>query len=1294
MRSGVSNDELNNLQSEAYDHLWNGRFRLALSAAEKVYLYRPDDSDAALCYAWALLENGNPAKAMDYANLAVELKGDSVKARVYRAFLLSRMSIYEGAIADIDQSIDKQKETLAWTYLNKARSYLGLKNFQEAGKALDLALIIDNGKNPSWKDLRNWINRAMELWEEKTPVDKSTAGTILQEANKAFKAKEYNFCLLAAQKILQKFENDEAELLELESMLYLFQLRPALKKAEKLTAKYKGNSRFLSIYNNLKKFSSIDEESEDLAKIESKRKTLASTGTAENRSVKAETVFYPNDYADIFSFKIFDALDPETERKIYYQQVKEKSTEIGAEIIMNNPFFGIADKNFNCSVVWYLNDFEVGRNDFILNLRKDWDSIIFTKSWDPKRKFVWLKGHAKAEFYINGFKAAEKKFPVANKFIEETSFDSILLPGPEEKSPELKSTLVRMPDESKSLEELLAELDGFIGLKTIKEAIRSFISYLEFLKERKRLGLKAEESISVNSLFLGNPGTGKTTVARLLGGIFKAMGILSKGHVVEVDRAALVGQYVGETAQKTDKIINDAIGGVLFIDEAYTLVKKGGSGQDFGQEAVDILLKRMEDRRGEFVVIAAGYPEEMNIFMNSNPGLKSRFSQTFVFEDYTPDELMQIFNQLLSKEEYKITPRAEEALNQEFIHLYRRKDKSFGNARLVRQFFEMIKLNLSKRYLLLPENEHTKENMTTFTEEDVSKSFARNQSAEVKIPINEQALTEAMDELEALVGLTKIKKEINDLVKLARYFIEQGEDIKSQYNDHILFLGNPGTGKTTLARIFSKIYSALGILKKGHLVETDRQGLVAGYVGQTAEKTTSLIDKALGGTLFIDEAYALIKKGDSGNDFGKEAVDILLKRMEDDRGKFVVIAAGYTDEMNSFIASNPGLQSRFTKSYLFEDYSPEELMEIVLRSLKKEKKEITDEARKELQFYFHEIYDTRDKKFGNARIVRNILETAKNKMLLRLADLSPDERTEKIASTIELSDISEIVSRGSEAREYNVKGDPLKLQGYINELNLLIGLDQVKHDIYKLLSGFKISLMRKERGMGVIDRNLNAVFMGKTGTGKKMIAQLYSRILKELGLLEKGHLVTVDRADLIANYQGQTAVKTDRIIQQALGGTLFVENAYSLFSEINDFGQEALETILKRMGDYSRKLVVILAGNHDDMSRFLETNIQLKAHFPNLLHFEDYNPRELLGIASDIAEKSGYQLDEGALQEMLELFSRLYSSRDRNFENARVAKNVLYMAISFQEERISGLYEQTDEDLSMITLEDVQNIKI
>jgi SpoVK/Ycf46/Vps4 family AAA+-type ATPase len=221
---------------------------------------------------------------------------------------------------------------------------------------------------------------------------------------------------------------------------------------------------------------------------------------------------------------------------------------------------------------------------------------------------------------------------------------------------------------------------------------------------------------------------------------------------------------------------------------------------------------------------------------------------------------------------------------------------------------------------------------------------------------------------------------------------------------HTVFIGNPGTGKTTVARILTKIYKALGVLERGHMIETDRQGLVAGHVGQTAIKTAERIDEAMGGVLFIDEAYALsISRG--GSDFGDEAIQTLLKRMEDHRGRFFVFVAGYPDNMEAFLKANPGLNSRFDKILKFEDYNPKELHRIALQMLSEESVVPSPEAEEHLRSYLTFLYDYRDKYFGNARTVRNVVNEAIKNHNLRLAALSPEVRANTPPNLLTFEDV-------------------------------------------------------------------------------------------------------------------------------------------------------------------------------------------------------------------------------------------------------------------------------------------------
>ena len=618
--------------------------------------------------------------------------------------------------------------------------------------------------------------------------------------------------------------------------------------------------------------------------------------------------------------------------------------------------------------------------------------------WGSDSKGTWGNDNYSVDVIFMDTIIANIPFVVGNETKDEPKATT------QSKSKSKSSEKSKMVDGN--IDEVLIELDSLIGLDSIKKKVKEYTTYLNFLKIRKEKGFEDSERINLHSVFTGNPGTGKTTVAKMLGKIYKQLGLLSKGHVMEVDRSDLVAEYIGQTAPKTKEVIKKAKGGILFIDEAYSLARKNDDSKDFGKEAIEILLKEMSDGDGDLAIIVAGYPEEMEGFLESNPGMRSRFQMNYNYPDYTPQELILIADYTAKKRGIIFNEASREYFYKRLVDAYRERDKMFGNARYVNSLIDESKMNMGLRIMKKQNpNELSNEELSTIETNDIEKIFGVKQKAIADIPIDEELLKSALNALHNLIGLATVKNEIDELVKLVRFYREIGKDVRQSFSLHSVFTGNPGTGKTTVARILAQIYKALGILERGNLVECDRQALVGGFVGQTAIKTNEVLNKAMGGVLFIDEAYALSEGGE--NDFGKEAIETILKKMEDYRGEFIVIVAGYTDNMKSFLESNPGLRSRFDREMHFEDCDAQQLYEIAIKMFFNNAITVDESAGNHLKKYREFLYKTRYKFFGNARSIRKLVEEAIKNQHLRLAKLDAANRKSEMIHELIFEDLEE-----------------------------------------------------------------------------------------------------------------------------------------------------------------------------------------------------------------------------------------------------------------------------------------------
>jgi len=555
---------------------------------------------------------------------------------------------------------------------------------------------------------------------------------------------------------------------------------------------------------------------------------------------------------------------------------------------------------------------------------------------------------------------------------------------------------------------------------------------------------------------------------------------------------------------------------------------------------------------------------------------------------------------------------------------------------------------------------------------------------------------QAMTELDAMVGLEPVKNQIRQLtasVEAARRRAEAGYQADKPMQ-HFVFLGPPGTGKTSVARIIAKIYYAFGLLDSPAVLEAQRADLVGEYLGATAIKTNELIDAALGGVLFIDEAYSLVNEGEGhGDRFGNEAVQALLKRAEDERDNLIVILAGYQRQMEDFLASNPGLNSRFAMRIRFGGYSPAELMELAQAALAQRGESLDNEAVRELTRMMEDVGRRRIiDELGNGRFVRNLLEKAGQARDVRVMTRGPEPAASELM-TLRAEDLDEAF--GELTSRFRGYAEAPTLENALAEMDELVGLEPVKLQVHEIAAQLRVARLRDRQGLASQPPARHFVFTGPPGTGKTTVARILGRIFAALGLLVRPEVVEAHRADLVGEHLGSTAIKTGKLIDSALGGVLFIDEAYSLYnpgySGGDAYGSEAVATLLKRAEDDRDRLVIVLAGYPEDMDRFLRSNPGLASRFSVRIGFPSYTPAELAQIMTVIAEQASDSFDPDALPVLERIFGDACDrGRIDELGNGRFARSLFERACAARDLRVADLGEAASAaDLTTVTAADV-----
>ncbi|KAF5389873.1 hypothetical protein D9757_003572 [Collybiopsis confluens] len=762
------------------------------------------------------------------------------------------------------------------------------------------------------------------------------------------------------------------------------------------------------------------------------------------------------------------------------------------------------------------------------------------------------------------------------------------------------------------------DLMKLTGLEEVKEQVLT-------IKDKIDLAARQGTSISnerFNVCMLGNPGTGiysndpmnakdadtrpsgKTTVARIYARFLSSTGVLPGSHFIETTGSRLANDGVDGIKKHIEEVIN-AGGGAIFIDEAYQLVN-GNSMQ--GSQVLDFVLAEMENNVGKVVFILAGYHKQMEKFFEHNPGLPSRVPYNLNFKDYTDEQLLIMLKRLIEKK-YQGKMGVEGGIEGLYVRIAIRRlgrgrgKEGFGNARALENVFTRVTERQAKR--IGEERKHGRRpNDFLIVKEDLigpEPNGALQQSASWK-------------KLQKLIGLSAVKETVQNLCDTlcTNYLRELKEAKPVEFSLNRVFTGSPGTGKTTVAKLYGQILADLGLLSNGEgtsfIVVKNPSDFIGAHLGQSEEKTKAILASTVGKVLVIDEAYGLYggsQNNGNADSFKTAVIDTIVAEVQSVPGEDrCVLLLGYREQMEEMFQNvNPGLSRRFAieNPFQFDDFTESELMEVL--ELKMRESDIS--ASNDAKTVAREFLDRarRRPNFGNGGDVQNLLDNAKMRFQSRQKSLPYNQRPADII--LQPADFDPEFDRQSQAS--------VNLTKLFEDL---VGCDEI---VQKLGNYQQQAINLKRAGKDARKQIPTCfVFKGPPGTGKTTVARKMGQVFYDMGFLSSKEVVECSASDLVGQYVGHTGPKVQKKFEQALGRVLFIDEAYGLGE--GRFAQEAIDEIVSILtqNKFMSKLVVILAGYDDDMNRLMAVNSGLSSRFPETVIFKNMDHKHCL----DVLEKN------------------------------------------------------------------------
>lgn len=812
---------------------------------------------------------------------------------------------------------------------------------------------------------------------------------------------------------------------------------------------------------------------------------------------------------------------------------------------------------------------------------------------------------------------------------------------------------------AKDKDEIMDRLYRLVGLRKVKEEITQIMDYAEFVRIRRENGFSDRFPV-MNLIFTGHPGTGKNTVAEMVGELYYKLGLLGNGKVNHYKREYLVRESVAAEEQLVRQALQKSRGGILFIDGAGELFRPEEP-NDRGVLALAVLFNILARETPEVLVILADEEEVMNEMTEALPDLKKMFPRRLCFEDYTSEELMEITRCKLEKLQYRFSPAAEEKFFRQLKRACVAHEVDFTNGRYIDERIEDAAMRMSGRLMANRKGEYKKEELMLIREEDIAEPARQDPG-------------KSLEKLNAMVGLGQVKQSIVQHLNYI-YFIRERQ--KHGFDDvmpplNMIFSGNPGTGKVTVARMMGEIYHAVGILERPNVLVQDARQLSPESGITSQQMAEGMMDMAAGGMLYINHADLVPQ-----SEFGLAVFEGILANLSvEECGDTIVVLGGYPAQMTRMLELNPRLKNYFPYTFDFNDYTPEELMEIAQEKLKEKNYVFHPKARELFEELVRKSCEKRDKNFGNALLVEKIVDLAIRNMSERTMKIRQErELTRQEIITIRKDDIPVDIL---EVPKFDLNAfDEEGIRQALEELEQMVGQQAIKKQIRDFV---EVARHYSQEGIKLNSRmSLQWCFTGNSAMGKGRVARIIACLYKAMGIINNARVVDFKVERMIGLMEDEAQHCIGEALAQSNGGVLLFDEDSPKLNEAVGFRERVRAILMNQVAERPGAYIIIYA---EPASRIEMLNGEAghMTELVNVLTFENYTKEELMVILKRRLAKERMKLTVTARQYMTAFIGSLVSTEERSRASSRLMRIVADMMVRNCLQRIAKNHVKVSAD--------------